>query len=196
MWRYAWGLEAPPSDEALAALLGGVARRIHTAWFMVWSGRVPRVQCPEGFEVHGGGVEEACRVLIDAFSVHHGLPEWRLEECIEGSRGKGILVGLYRGRPVAAAVYRCLSCCDGGVALSVDLLGVVPQMQRRGIGSCMLTKLILMNPCGATRVVLNALGGVEGFYERLGFRPVRAYTAYRLHSSTLLEALGVGAPPR
>lgn len=96
------------------------------------------------------------RHRLTAADLASALPRsWYAVSCYDGDR----LVGF--GRLLSDGAYQCFVC---------DMI-VLPQYQRRGIGSEVLRRLLEhCRSAGIGWVQLTAAQGRSGFYERFGFR--------------------------
>lgn len=111
-----------------------------------------------------------------------------------GGRGERLLVGVADGAP---AGFLCDLAADGdagGRLRVIDLIGVGPDHQARGVGTALVARFVrdAAETCDRLRVGTQAANtGSIRFYERLGFETVE--TRYVLHANVGTDREDEGA---
>jgi len=111
------------------------------------------------------------------------------------------LMAEHAGEPVGFALfYTTYSTFRGRPGLYLEDIFVVPEQRGRGAGRALMFRLAgLAEERGCCRVEWQVLSWNERalkFYERLGARPVQAWTTYRLDGAALARLAQAAAGPR
>ncbi len=107
--------------------------------------------------------------------------DW-IENCLNGTRGDGVLVGCLEGQ-VAGFLAMITSIEDGQTCRTIDLIGVSPACQRRGVGRGMIEAFLRMysSDTDLFRVGTQVANTASvGLYEQSGFRLKQS--TYVLHA--------------
>jgi ribosomal protein S18 acetylase RimI-like enzyme len=115
--------------------------------------------------------------LIAIANAHRVKREW-IRSYVEGRRGIELLVATQSDGPVGFLAV--LEASDG--ARVIDLVGVAPEAQRRGVGESLVATFVEVHGAGGRELrVGTQVGNIPSLrlYEKLGFRVVSA--AYVLH---------------
>jgi GNAT superfamily N-acetyltransferase len=118
--------------------------------------------------------------------------EEELEKTLFGQKSAEVMLGFYRGRPVAYALFfHNYSTFLGRPGIYLEDLFVIKEMRGRGMGKAMLSclaKLAIERDCGRLEwSCLDWNAPSIHFYRQLGAKPMEEWTTFRADG----KALGV-----
>lgn len=137
----------------------------------------PKPRKPEGYSLREGGlsdVEAIVEVYNEAFSHYDWFIPWRLEDAIKWytMRKPYIIVVEHQNEGIVGYIdAEIRKGLDGSINAYIATLAVKPKHQGKGLGKALISTIAskLWNK-NVERIFLDSIGGLEGFYGKLGFR--------------------------